>query len=160
MKEEFKGEWGTRKEEFAAVRKEALERERRGEHVEPFEGGVFAIHDILTKEEFDEMTNEIEESLSEEHEDGMPEGTRKLLYSKNFLNVTQETFRGNATKPSDQKQIQCMYCGVYSTNTNHVCDECEAVGKEIAKKLEGETNNEKQDDGSRFTNGDDTDRLR
>ena len=95
MKEEFKGEWGTRKEEFAAVRKEALEREQRGEHVEPFEGGVFAIHDILTKEEFDEMTNKIEESYLKEREDGMPKETQKLLYSKNFLNVLQETCRDN-----------------------------------------------------------------
>ena len=138
MKKEFKGEWGTRKEEFAAVRKEALERQQRGEHVELFEYGIFAIHDIMTKEEFDEMTNKIEESLSEERKDGMTKETQKLLYSKNFLNVTQETFRGNAIKPSDQKQIQCMYCGVYSTNTNHVCDECESGGKELAEKLEGE----------------------
>lgn len=93
--EKFKGEWGTRKEEYAAVRKEALEREQRGEHVEPFEGGVFAIHDILTKEEFDEMTNKIEESYLKEREDGMPKETQKLLYSKNFLNVLQETCRDN-----------------------------------------------------------------
>lgn len=32
------------------------------------------------------------------------------------------------------KTIQCMYCGLYSANTNHVCDECEALGKEIEQK--------------------------
>lgn len=43
--------------------------------------------------------------------------------------------------------IQCMYCGVYSANTNHVCDACEAAAKEIDQKQlnkkqrkEGETN--------------------
>ena len=36
-----------------------------------------------------------------------------------------------------KKAIQCMYCGAYSSNTNHVCDECEALGMELSKKLEG-----------------------
>ena len=132
--EEFNGEWGSRKEEFAAVRKEALEREQRGEHVGPFEGGVFAIHDILTKEEFNEMTNKIEESFLEECDDEISDETQELLYSKNFFNVIQETFRGNMS--DDQKQIQCMYCHMPTSNKNHVCDECEASGREIAEKLE------------------------
>lgn len=35
--------------------------------------------------------------------------------------------------------IQCMYCGVYSANTNHVCDACEAAAK---KFLKGGSDNE------------------
>ena len=119
---------------------------------------VFPLSDFMPQEEWDKMVKKLLEKYAadlsvlergefipkEEWVEMMKEIREydALLKEKNKKKRKKQTVKNGKT-------IQCMYCGVYSSNTNHVCDECEALAKEIDQKQlnkkqreQGETNNE------------------